>query len=185
MLVQIERKPGYELSIEEIHDIVRIYHENNDHYEPTLQMRFHAATMDELYTKLYDSIIMRIEKGHIFYLIYDETQQIIGFNNHCLTHKTIQNTQLSVMDIGTTSIQQNMQNKGIGKALYTRMDMDARDIYRVEAVTRRTWSTNTRQIELYKRYEYEPYIVYINHYGIPHIDSICYYKQLYTQTPLF
>lgn len=177
-VIEIVRKEGYLLEEFEIHRIVEIYQSNNKSYTPTLQQRFGVEEECNLYEALKNRIIERINKGYIFYLVFLDGV-LVGFNNHCLTQKWIKGARYAVLEIGTTSILPDYQNKGIGTALYARIDEDAEHHYKVDAIIRVTWSTNERQIHLYEKYMYKPYLIRLDHFGIEGVDSITFYKLLH------
>lgn len=178
-VIEIVRKEGYLLEDFEIQRITEIYESNNNAYTPTLVERHNIEQESELYDVLHELIIERINKGYIFYLIYLDGE-LVGFNNHRLVQKWIKGNRYATLEIGTTSISPDCQNKGIGTALYARIDEDAEHFYKVEAIIRVTWSTNERQIHLYEKYMYKPYLIRLDHFGIEGVDSITFYKLLQT-----
>lgn len=178
-VIEIIRKEGYLLEDYEIQRVTEIYASNNKAYTPTLIERHNVEQESELYDVLHELIIERVNKGYIFYLIYLDGE-LVGFNNHLLVQKWIKGTRYAVLQIGTTSISPDYQNKGIGTALYARIDEDAEHFYKVEAIIRVTWSTNERQKHLYEKYAYKPYLIRLDHFGIVGVDSITYYKLLQT-----
>lgn len=176
-VIEIVRKEGYLLEDFEIHRLTEIYQSNNEVYTPTLLERFKVGQDCELYEVLRERITERINKGYIFYLIYIDGE-LVGFNNHRLVQKFIKGTTYAVLEIGTTSILPTYQNRGIGTALYARIDEDAEHLYKVEAIIRVTWSTNERQIHLYEKYDYKPYLIRLDHFGIEGVDSVTFFKLL-------
>ena len=176
-VIEIKRKQGYTLTEKEIETVVGVHIANNKQYEPTLMQRFKVDTEDKLRVKILDMIMNRIHEGYIFYLIYMDGD-LVGFNNHHLSTLRIQGQQYSAIEIGTTSILPQYQNRGMGTALYARIDEDALNTYRVDIVSRVTWSTNARQCHLYEKYGYKRYMIKIDHYGVEGIDSVSYFKVL-------
>lgn len=178
-VVDIRRKQGYALEHDEIETITRIYQANNSFYTPTLRERMSVETDTdvELYGKLLERTEERIAQGYIFYLIYLDGK-LIGFNNHRLTEQYIKGRTMSILEIGTTCINPDYHNMGIGSALYSLIDEDAHNLYKVEAVTRGTWSTNLRQCHLYEKHGYKKFLIKIDYYGLEGVDSISYYKEL-------
>lgn len=176
-VIEIVRKEGYLLEDWEIDSIVEIYQSNNSIYTPTLVERFRVEDALSLREVLHDRITERINLGYIFYLIYLEGE-LVGFNNHCLSQQYIKGFEYAVLEIGTTSILPSYQNRGIGTALYARIDDDAEHLYGVDAIVRVTWSTNERQIHLYEKYEYQPYLIKLDHFGVAGVDSLSFYKLL-------
>lgn len=176
-VIEIIRKEGYLLDDLEIHRIVEIYQSNNALYEPMLVERYKVANELLLFEPLLESMQLRIEEGYIFYLVY-VNGEMIGFNNHHLHRVKIKGTEYPTLEIGTTSVLPEYQNIGIGKSLYTRIDDDAENLYQVDAVTRRTWSTNERQRHLYAKYGFKPFVIMLDHWGVEGVDTILYYKLL-------
>lgn len=176
-VIEIKRKEGYLLTDSEIRRLVKIYKANDKAYTPTLKERHRVISDKELYKALKDKLVERINLGYIFYLVYLDGK-LVGFNNHRLRQKYIKGKEYAILEIGTTSIHPKYQNRGIGKALYTRIDEDAENYYKVEAITRVTWSTNERQIYLYEKYNYKPYLIRLDHFGIEGVNSVSFYKIL-------
>lgn len=154
-------------------------HSSNDRlYTPTLQERNGVTTYKDLKESLFYYNKDRVNKGYVYILAFDSDEKLVGFNCHILTVRRIKGYTMEVLDIGTTSVHPNHQNKGIGQSMYSLLEGLATEKYGVHALVRTTWSTNLRQIHLYRKNGFELFIRSYDYYGVEGLDKLHYYKSV-------
>lgn len=118
-------------------------------------------------------------KKQLFFLVVEkDKEEVIGFlsfkNNYYNEELTDYNPSNYVT---TTCIKEEYRNKGIGKELYTAVEERIPEKYKAGYVTRRTWSTNSNQLHLFKEMGYKEVKRIANQRG-EGVDTVYFAKKI-------
>lgn len=154
--LQMSRQVSY------VKDVENILISNNNDFIPSLYERIeYNGTLKD---KVSFMVSEKLAEGYHYILALDEADKVIGFTDIKEESSLVYGELLKTIAIGTSAIQKEFQGKGIAKLLYSFVDELAIQLD-VDVVTRRTWSSNIRQLNLYERFGYKQVECVLNFRG--------------------
>lgn len=134
-----------------IEDINEILMSTNNDFIPSLHDRIkHDGTLKE---KVLFRTNERLNEGYQYILALDKVNKVVGFTEVQEKFDLVNGASIRYLSIGTSAIHKELQGQGIAKLLYSYLDNLA-ILKEVDMVVRHTWSSNLRQLTLYKKFGY-------------------------------
>lgn len=123
---------------------------NNENFSPTLFERInHPGSLKE---KVEFAIQNKL-KDNYHYILAIKKNVVVGFTEFKEDETIHEGNIKKSLNVGMSAVHKDLHGKGVAKLLYTFLD-ELATVYNVDMISRKTWSTNLRQLMLYEKFGY-------------------------------
>lgn len=123
---------------------------NNNDFIPTLFERIdYPGTIEE---KVDYAINKKLEDGYN-YILALRNDEVVGFTEFIKGDYVYKGESKRSINVGMSAVHKKVHGQGVAKLLYSLLDSLVETLD-VEIITRKTWSTNERQLKLYEKFGY-------------------------------